>query len=140
MTAFLQLRVLAGFRHLAILFLRVLTGAFLVWGVWDNVISAERMDEFEAFMAQFGFPMVEILAPLSIYTQLVAGIGLIAGLFTRWAGVLVVANFIVGVLMVHLNDDFRGMWPAMVLIAIGAYFATAGGGRLALDRLIMPDR
>jgi len=137
---FLFLPALSSFRELANVFLRVLTGSFLVWGVWDNVVSGERMAEFEAFMSQFGFPMVEILAPLSIYTQLIAGLGLVFGLFTRWAGLLVMANFVVGVLMVHLSDDFRGMWPAIVLIAIGFHFATVGGGRFSLDRMFSGNK
>lgn len=136
----LQLRFLAAFKGAATLFLRILTGSFLVWGVWDNVISRERMVEFEGFLAQFGFPLVEVMAPLSVYTQLIAGLGLILGLLTRWAGALIVANFIVAVVMVHINDDFRGMWPALVLVAIGAYFMTNGGGRIALDRLLRLDR
>lgn len=136
MLNFLYLPFLARFKELAVLFLRVLTGVFLVHGVWDNVVSRERMAEFEAFMSQFGFPMVEIMAPLSVYTQLIAGLGLVFGLFTRWAGVLVTTNFIVAMVMVHLNDDLRTMWPAIVLVAIGGYFATAGGGRLSIDRML----
>lgn len=140
MTALIHLNFLAHLKDFAIAFLRILTGAFLVHGVWDNVISAERMHEFEAFMGQFGFPMVELMAPLSVYTQLIAGLGLVFGLLTRWAGVLVTANFVVAMLMVHLNDDFRAMWPAFVLVAIGAYFATAGGGRLSVDNFLFGKR
>jgi putative oxidoreductase len=136
MSGFIYLEFLAGLRGVAHLFLRVLTGTFLIHGVLDNVISAQRMDEFEVFMTQFGFPAVELMAPLSVYTQMLAGIGLVLGLFTRWAGLLVLANFTVAMLMVHLNDDFRTMWPALVLVAIGFLFATTGGGRYSLDRLI----
>ena len=31
--------------------LRALTGASLIYGVIDNIVSAERMDEFVGFMA-----------------------------------------------------------------------------------------
>ena len=133
----IHLSFLSPLKDFAVAFLRILTGGFLVHGVWDNVTSPARMDEFEAFLTQFGFPMVELMAPLSVYTQLIAGLGLVFGLLTRWAGVLVTANFVVAMLMVHLNDEFRAMWPAFVLVAIGAYFATAGGGRFALDRLVL---
>jgi len=47
---------------LALLVLRVFVGAFLVWGVWDNIVSAERMDEFVAFLEQFGFVAPELMA------------------------------------------------------------------------------
>lgn len=129
------LDALSGFSGLALLALRGLTGAFLIWGVWDNIVDPDRMAEFAAFMRQFNFPAPEILAPLSVWFQFFCGALLIAGLFTRWAGLLMVFNFIVGFFMVHLNDDFRAQFPALILIAVNAYLATAGGGRFALDRL-----
>jgi putative oxidoreductase len=134
MKRLLFLEGLSRFSDLSLLLLRLLTGAFLVWGVWDNIVSAERMAEFASFMAQFGFPAPSILAPLSVYAQFACGVLLIAGLFTRWTGVVMAVHFVVGFLMVHLADDFRAQFPALVLIFIGFYFATAGGGRFALDR------
>ncbi len=130
------LRGLSRFSDAGLLLLRLLVGAFLVWGVWDNISSADRMAEFEAFMAQFGFPAAGVLAPLSVYAQFACGILFILGLFTRWAGLIMAFNFIVGFLMVHLADDFRAQFPALILIAVSLYFAAAGAGRYALDRLI----
>ncbi len=126
---------LSRFSDASMLLLRWLVGAFLVWGVWDNIVSAERMAEFQSFMTQFGFPAAGVLAPLSVYAQFLCGILFILGLFTRWAGLVLVFNFIVGFLMVHLADDFRAQFPALILIATGLYFAANGGGRYALDRL-----
>ena len=126
---------LSRFSDAGLLLLRLLVGAFLVWGVWDNIVSAERMAEFEAFMAQFGFPAPGVLAPVSVYAQFACGILFLLGLFTRWAGLIMAFNFIVGFLMVHLADDFRAQFPALILIAVGLYAAAAGGGRYALDRL-----
>lgn len=119
----------------SILLLRLLVGAFLIWGVWDNIVSAERMGEFVAFMTQFGFPAADILAPLSVYGQFVCGALLVLGFLTRWAGLVIAFNFVVGFLMVHLGDDFRAQFPALILIAVGVYFAAAGAGRFSIDRL-----
>ncbi|WP_425410278.1 DoxX family protein [Hyphococcus sp.] len=127
---------LAGLQDVALLGLRGLTGAFLVWGVWDNIADPARMAEFAQFMRQFGFPAADILAPVSVWFQFVCGILFIVGLFTRWAGLLMAFNFIVGFLMVHLSDDFRAQFPALILIAVSFYLAAAGGGRFAADRLL----
>ena len=135
MKSLLFLGGLSRLSDVSILVLRALVGAFLIWGVWDNITSAERMGEFVAFMTQFGFPAPEILAPLSVYAQFICGALLIGGLLTRWAGLVLAFNFIVGFLMVHLADDFRAQFPALVLIAVGFYFAASGGGRFSLDRL-----
>ncbi|WP_372625138.1 DoxX family protein [Falsiroseomonas sp.] len=76
----------------ALLLLRVVVGAFLVWGVADNVQSAERMDEFAAFVASFGFPAPELMAPLSVWAQFGVGTAFVLGLLTRWAGVICAVN------------------------------------------------
>lgn len=118
---------------LAFLLARLLTGAFLIHGVWDNIISVERMREFVGFLKLNGFPSPDVMAPLSVYMQFAIGVALIAGILTRWAGLLLAFNFIVGVVMVHLNQSFREIWPAAVLVVLGLIFATYGAGRYSVD-------
>lgn len=136
MKRLLFLEPLSGLQDVALALLRLLTGAFLVWGVWDNIADPARMTEFAEFLRHFSFPAPEVMAPLSVWFQFVCGLLLIAGLFTRWAGLIMAFNFIVGFLMVHLADDFRAQFPALILIAVSFYLAAAGGGRYALDRLL----
>jgi uncharacterized membrane protein YphA (DoxX/SURF4 family) len=38
--------------------------------------------------------------------------------------------------MVHWSQDFRGWWPAIVLVGIGFQFALTGGGKFAIDAVI----
>ncbi|MEM7504440.1 MAG: DoxX family protein [Pseudomonadota bacterium] len=132
----LLLTRLERFSAVGFLFLRALTGAFLIYGVMDNVISAERMDEFSAFLAANGFPAPNLMAPLSVYVQLLCGIALVLGFLTRWTGIVVAVHFVVAVIMVHWPQDFRGWWPAIVLVGIGFQFALTGAGRLSVDALI----
>jgi putative oxidoreductase len=138
MRDFLLLPSLSRFSDVALAALRVLTGGFLVYGVIDNVVSAERMAEFEAFVAANGFVMPGVMAPLSVYAQLICGVLFILGALTRWAGLVMAFNFIVAVVMVHLEQDFRAWWPAIVLVFISLYFAAAGAGRYSVDRLLSP--
>lgn len=119
-----------------LMLLRVVTGAFLVHGTQDNVFDAARMDEFVVFLGQHGFPWPRLMAPLSVSAQFVCGALLVAGLFTRWAGAVVAINFVVAVVMVHWTQDFRGWWPALVLVLLGLHFAAQGGGRFALDAVL----
>lgn len=126
---------LARWSDATLLALRVLTGSFLMHETWDNVSSTARMAEFVRFVDQAGFPAPALLAPLSVAVQFGAGALLIAGLLTRWAGLLVAANFAVAVVMVHWNESFRGWWPAIVLVALGLHFAAAGSGRFGLDAM-----
>ena len=125
----------ARFADAGLLLLRVVTGAFLVYQSHDNVLSAERMDEFETFMTQFGFVYPELMAPLSVYFQFAAGIAFILGLLTRWFGLITAFNFVVAVWMVHWSDPVPAIWPAAILIVLGLYFGLRGSGRYGLDAL-----
>jgi putative oxidoreductase len=132
-TDLLLLTPLARLSDLGLLLLRWVTGAFLVWQSHDNILSAERMAEFEAFLAQFGFVAPAVMAPLCVWAQFLCGILLALGLLTRWAGLVTAFVFLVAVWMVHWPQDFPGWWPALVLVFLGLLFATLGGGRYALD-------
>ncbi|HYD78539.1 MAG TPA: DoxX family protein [Paucimonas sp.] len=118
-----------------LLLLRLLVGAFLVWGVADNILSAERMQEFEAFLARFGFPYPAVMAPLSVWAQFFVGAAFVLGLLTRWAGVICAVNFIVAIAMVDGAQGIRAAFPSACLVAIGVYLAMHGAGRYGLDRL-----
>lgn len=121
------------FDDVALLLMRVVIGSFLVWGVHDNVLHAEHMQEFVGFLAKFGFPVPELMAPLSVYVQLIVGVCFVLGLLTRWAGVLCAINFIVAVAMVDHLGGVRGSIASICLILIGLYMATHGAGRYSLD-------
>ena len=127
------------FEDAALLALRVVTGLFLIYQSHDNVLSAARMDEFEAFMAQFGFWRPDILAPFAIFSQVAAGIGFILGLFVRPLGLITAIQFVVAVWMVHWSQPFDGWWPAAILVFLGLYFLARGAGRYGLDSMIRPQ-
>lgn len=112
---------------------RLVVGVFLVWGVWDNVASPARMDEFETFLARHHFPAPHLTAPLSVYAQLGVGAAFIAGLATRWAGLICAINFLVALVMVDRLAGVRGAFPTAALILMGLLLATGGAGRFSLD-------
>ncbi len=132
----LLLTPLARLGDLGLLLLRGVTGAFLIYQSHDNVVSAARMDEFVRFLVQFNFWAPELMAPLSVWCQFIAGIGFVLGLLTRWLGLVTAFNFTVAVWMVHWPQDFPGWWPALILIFLGLLFGTVGAGRYSLDERI----
>lgn len=129
----LLLTPLRRYADCGLLLLRLLVGTFLVWGVSDNVFSPERMQEFAAFLGRFGFPLPQLMAPLSVWAQLLAGLGFITGLLTRWAGILCAINFIVALVMVDAATGIRGAFPSACLVAIGIHLALQGAGRYSID-------
>jgi putative oxidoreductase len=135
-TDLLLLTPLARLADLGLLLLRWVTGAFLVYQSHDNVLSAERMTEFEKFLTQFNFPLPGLMAPLCVWAQFLCGFALVLGLLTRWAGLVTAFVMSVAVWMVHWTQDFVGWWPALILVFLGLLFATQGAGRYSLDHRI----
>lgn len=133
----LFLEDLAAGANSILLLLRVFVGAFLVWGVWDNIVSAERMAEFAAFLELHQFPWPHLAAPLSVWAQFTCGVLFILGLFARWAGLICAVNFAVALIMVDAEQGLRAAFPAAMLVLVGLYLAARGPGTLAIDRLIL---
>ena len=133
MRKFLYLSSAQRFADSALLLMRVFVGLFLIWGVWDNITEPARMQEFVEFLRKFKFARPGLLAPVSVYVQLAIGLGFILGLFTRWAGILCVINFLVAIVMVDRFGGMRGVFPSGCLVAIGLYLATHGAGRFSFD-------
>lgn len=132
----LSLEPLSGLADAALLAMRLGVGAFLVWGVWDNITSAEHMAEFVKFLGAHGFPAPEVLAPLDVALQFAIGVAFVLGLLTRWAGLLCAVNFVVAIAMVDHLGGWRASFGSMCLILIGLYLATRGPGRFSLDAVL----
>jgi len=136
MRTLLLLNSAQRFADFALLLLRVFVGFFLIWSVWDNVVSTERLHEFAEFLRKHGFPSPAILAPVSVYLQLAIGAGFVLGLFTRWAGVFCAINFAIAIAMVDRFEGMRGVFPSGCLVFIGLYLATHGAGRFSVDAVL----
>ena len=132
----MTLQGLGRYSDASLLLIRLAVGGFLIWGVWDNITSAERMAEFAGFLAKWKFPLPEVMAPLSVAAQFACGALFILGLFTRWAGLLCAIHFIIAIVMVDRFGGIRAAFPAAALVVIGLQLATAGPGRIALDPLM----
>lgn len=136
LSSLLMLPVLARWDNCALLLLRAVIGIFLIWGVLDNITSAARMKEFADFLASFGFLYPNWMAPLSVWAQFMVGVAFIAGLLTRWAGIICAINFAIAIIMVDANGGIRAAFPSTCLVLIGLYLAAHGPGQWSVDRVI----
>jgi putative oxidoreductase len=124
---------LQRYGDMGLLLMRCMVGAFLVWGVWDNIHSVVRMREFVEFLSAYGFASPQIMAPVSVWAQCAVGIAFLVGLATRWAGMVCAVNFIVAIVMVDAGNGIRGAFPSACLVAIGIFLALHGAGRFSID-------
>ncbi|HKY03418.1 MAG TPA: DoxX family protein [Blastocatellia bacterium] len=114
-------------------FIRIIIGVFIIYGVQDNVFSREHMNEFAAFLSARSVPYPLAAAHLSAYAQMICGISILLGAFVRWTAVPFIINFIAAIIIAHLGDTFRGMFPALAMIFIGFFFLFNGAGKLSVD-------
>ncbi|MDQ3714055.1 MAG: DoxX family protein [Acidobacteriota bacterium] len=124
------------YKEYAPVFLRLLIGVFIIHGVQDNVFSYEHMKEFAAFLQQKNVPFPLPSAFLSAYAQMICGISILLGAFVRPFAILFIINFIAAVIIAHLGDGFRAMFPALMMIAAGFFFLFNGAGKLSVDELL----
>lgn len=113
--------------------IRLVVGFHLIYGTQDNVFSWSRMLEFKEFLEAFGFPLPLYAAIVSVYAQFFCGILFILGWKVRWAGLVMIINFLIAILSVHLNDPYPNVYPAISMLA-GALFLTLNGvGKISLE-------
>ena len=120
-------------KDVGVLLLRLFIGARLIYGVVDNVFSWEHMLKFRDFLQQFNFPMPLVSAVVSVYAQLIAGLMFVVGWKVRYAAILMVINFLVAILAVHLNESVEQMTPALAILFSSLLFLFQGAGRYSLD-------
>lgn len=120
-------------REVAPLVLRLFVAGVLIYGTQDNVFSREKMLEFRDFLAQNGFPYPLASAYLSAYAQFLTGLLLLVGLFTRPAAAVVVINFTVALLMVHVGLPFSANIAPLAMLVGGLFFVLYGAPHYSLD-------
>ena len=126
-------RALEPYREYGPLFIRVIVGYRLVWGTADNVFSYARMLEFSEFLGAHGVPFPLFAAFLSAYAQFISGLLFVLGAYTRPAAAVMVLNFIVALLLVHIGQPFLENYDALVMLFAAAFLLLHGPGLLSVD-------
>jgi putative oxidoreductase len=122
--------------------MRVVMGIiFMVHGIAKFQMGLSNV---EAWFGSLGIP--GFIAYAVAVLELVGGIMLIVGLFTRYVSVLFVVMLIGAIVTVKLsagllgNDQGAGYELDLGFMLISMYLAVAGSSPLSVDRLIMNKR
>ena len=111
--------------------LRVVAGivfAVAGWMKWQDMTATV------GFFGQVGIPAATFFAYLVSTIELVGGIALIAGLWTRVAAKLLGIIMIVATLMTMNSMGFQAAQLPLVLFAVCFSLFTTGGGKYSMDR------
>jgi putative oxidoreductase len=108
--------------------------------VTSGLGKIQHIDRVIGFFASLGIPAPAFLAPLTAYTELVAGALLIAGLGTRIAAIALGIIMVVALKTAPAADiggfsDLVGVIEFIYLVIL-VWLAVAGPGKVSLDSLI----
>ena len=95
-------------------------------------------------LAQLGVPLPELMAYVVTFVELIGGILLIVGLFSRVAALLLTIDLVVAILLVKVNigllspPDGSGVGAELDLALIAGFLVVllAGPGRLSVDQVL----
>ncbi len=95
------------------------------------------MKEFATFLESHSFAYPVACAVISVYVQFIGSILLVIGYKTRMAACVLILNFIVAIVFVHIKigDSIEGMTPAFaMLFGCLALFFT-GADKISIDHM-----
>ena len=114
-----------------LLALRLGFGLTLAFG--HGLDKALALGKFMQSVARHGFPVPEVMAPLAMLSELVGGIFLALGLYTRPASAFVIFTMLGAAFVVHGGDPFSKKETALAYALVAFVLIVTGPGRYSLD-------
>lgn len=109
---------------------RVVTGLVFVMHGGQKLFYIGLQQTSAAF-AKMGIPLPGVAGPLVAVVELIGGLCLILGVFTRVAAILLALDMLGAIVFVHGRNGFflpRGFEYALVLLAVNLMLAQGGAG------------
>ena len=123
-------------RDEALLFLRVATGLVFFmhgWQKWEGGLA-----QTAGFLASLQFPAPDVFAVLLIGIEVIGGVALILGAFTRLAAKLTAVVAVVALLTVHVSNGFfisnNGFEFILLILATCVAILVLGPGAWSADK------
>ena len=105
----------------------------------DDFRSENPKDYQAGFLGQIGVPFPTLSAIAVTGAELLGGLALVAGLFTRWAALPLAFSMAVAAVTVHLKDGFflpNGVEYVLTLFLASIALVLTGSGSFSVDRLL----
>lgn len=135
MPTFLKFAWAQAYGEWSVLALRVVTGLVFVMHGWQKL--GMGVPGVTGFLANLGFPMPEVFAVILIAGELLGGLALILGVWTRFAALVLSVIAVVALVTVHLANGFfvsNGGYEFVLLLLVASItFFTWGGGKYSGD-------
>lgn len=112
-------------KNLGLLLARVTVGVIFIMAGW---MKLQDMSGFISMMEGWGFPAPALLAWVTALVELVGGLAVLLGIFTRVAALLLAVIMLGAILMVHLGNPEAALFSPMdaSTVAIALFAACCG--------------
>lgn len=124
---------------LGLTILRVIVGiVFIVHG--SQKLFVFGLHGVTQGFTQFGVPLPTLSAPVVTFVELLGGIALVLGLFTRIAAILLAIDMVGAIVFVHAKNGFflpTGYEYALMLLTVFVAIVVSGPGAYAIDDRFM---
>ena len=131
-----KLSFLEKYKEFGVIFIRLMIGFHLVYGIHFYIFDYARMEKFAAFLGQQNVPFPLFSAVLSAYSQLICGTLFLFGAATRFAAMVMIINFTAAIIIAHLGDTYQNTFPALMMLAAADFFFIHGAGKISVDELL----
>lgn len=125
----------------ALLLLRVGFGLSMVAHGWNKIFSSNGITGTSGWFASLGMRWPTIQARTAAYSELAAGLLMVAGLLTGLAATIFVSLMLVAIITVHWKVGYfiflpNGGWEyCAAIIVMSASLSLSGPGRISLDHV-----
>jgi putative oxidoreductase len=127
-----------GLKDTGIALLRVaIGGIFVAHGI--QKLAVFGISGLAGFLGQLGVPFPTLSAIAVTGAELLGGLALVAGLFTRWAALPIAFSMLVAAVTVHLKGGFflpDGVEYVLTLFLASIALVLTGSGSFSVDRLL----
>lgn len=112
--------------------IRVIVGLFMIYHGWE-VFDAAKMKEYAGWEVFKRFPSPLLIVYTGKAAELLAGIMLTIGLFTRIASLVLVATMVYIAFFVGNGKVWYEDQHPFLFVLLGLVFFFAGGGKYSVD-------
>lgn len=119
---------------LALALLRVGFGLALALG--HGLAKFGNLDGFSSNVAKMGFPLPQVFGPAAAASELLGGLLLAIGLFTRPAALCILITMLVAGFWAHANDPFQKKELAFAYALVALFFVLFGPGSKSVDKAL----